>query len=55
MKPPMVQALHKVSMQHYDLLITDVNMPNMDGFELTRKPVSKILPYPSGAYSQRTG
>lgn len=32
-----VQALHKVSMQHYDLLITDVNMPNMDGFELTRK------------------
>ena len=44
-----VQALHKVSMQHYDLLITDVNMPNMDGFELTHaNSVSKILPYPSG-------
>ncbi len=37
MKPLMVQALHKISMQHYDPLITDVNMPNMDGFELTRK------------------
>lgn len=32
-----VEALHKISKQHYDLLITDVNMPNMDGFELTRK------------------
>jgi len=29
-------ALDKVSQHHFDLLITDVNMPRLDGFELTQ-------------------
>lgn len=31
-----LDALNKVRQQHFDLLITDVNMPHMDGFSLTR-------------------
>ncbi len=29
-----VDALKKLSRDHYDLLITDINMPMMDGFKL---------------------
>ena len=29
-----VDALNKLSRDHYDLLITDINMPVMDGFRL---------------------
>ena len=29
-----VEALVKLKMNHYDLLITDINMPKMDGYEL---------------------
>ncbi|MDR2906203.1 MAG: response regulator [Helicobacteraceae bacterium] len=30
------QALAKIKERRYDLVCTDINMPNMDGFELTR-------------------
>lgn len=29
-------ALKKISQHHFDLLITDINMPHLDGFELTQ-------------------
>ena len=29
-----VEALEKIQEDDYDLIITDINMPNMDGFEL---------------------
>ncbi len=32
-----VQALSTIKQQQVDLVITDVNMPNMDGIELTRQ------------------
>lgn len=32
-----VEALGMINEQAYDLLITDLNMPNMDGMELTRR------------------
>lgn len=31
------EALRHLQQQHYDLLITDLNMPAMDGIELTRQ------------------
>jgi two-component system, chemotaxis family, chemotaxis protein CheY len=32
-----VEALNSLSQRQVDLVITDVNMPNMDGIELTRQ------------------
>jgi CheY-like chemotaxis protein/HPt (histidine-containing phosphotransfer) domain-containing protein len=32
-----VEALDKLSQRHYALLLTDCNMPNMDGFQLTAR------------------
>lgn len=32
-----LQALDRLREKHYDLIITDIEMPNMDGFELTRR------------------
>ena len=29
-------GLAEAQQQHYDIIVTDVNMPNMDGIELTR-------------------
>jgi two-component system chemotaxis response regulator CheY len=43
-----VQALQLASRQRFDLVITDVNMPNMDGITLVRelrsKPNYKFVP-----------
>ena len=32
-----VDALEKINANHYDLIISDWNMPNMDGIELLRR------------------
>ena len=32
-----MQALTKLTEQSYDLVVTDINMPRMDGYELTQK------------------
>lgn len=32
-----VEALEMLEKSHYDLIITDLNMPEMDGYELTKK------------------
>jgi CheY-like chemotaxis protein len=43
-----MEALEKLPQQQVDLLVTDLNMPNMDGFELIRalrqNPQYKDLP-----------
>lgn len=43
-----LDALSKLKGQQLDLFLTDVNMPKMDGFELTRKiramPAYKFVP-----------
>ena len=39
-----VDALAKSSAQKVDLVITDLNMPNMNGIELTRK-LRAVVPY----------
>ena len=39
-----VDALAKISAQKVDLFITDLNMPNMNGIELTRK-LRAVVPY----------
>lgn len=38
------EALNKAKSQHFDAIITDVNMPNKDGFELTSE-LRKITTY----------
>lgn len=41
------QAYQKLKQNHYELIISDINMPNMDGFELAEKlknrPDTKFL------------
>ena len=43
-----VDALKKLSQQHFDILITDINMPMMDGLKLTsmvrKDEVHKAIP-----------
>jgi two-component system, chemotaxis family, chemotaxis protein CheY len=39
-----VEGLNLIRNNHYDLIITDINMPVMDGFELTQE-VRKLTDY----------
>ena len=36
-----VDALEKISQTHFDLIISDINMPNMDGIEMAKQVLKK--------------